>query len=119
MAKVHHVLNPRDFSADIGRWSLQGRPDWREWDGEFVVRSEDTAATFLLSTLAGEALNALRDGAAHLDQIAERVFADAESQNPATASLVATFSEAANHKQALLNVLIELEGLGLARADLA
>lgn len=117
MAKVHHVLKPRDFSAKVGRWSLQGTVDWREWDGEFVVRVDDTAATYLLSTLAGETLRVLREGPAHVDEISARVFADVEPRSPITASLVATFGEAASDTQVLLEVLAELESLGLARAD--
>ena len=119
MAQVHSVVKPRDLSAELGRWSLQGRMDWREWDGEFVVRHDDSAATYLLSTLAGETLKALRDGAAHVDEIASRVFADSALPCAATAALVATFTEAGANTQALLEVLAELEALGLARADLA
>lgn len=119
MAQVHYSLKPRDVSAELGRWSLQGRLDWREWDGEFVVRADDTAATYLLSTLAGEAIKALRDGPLYLDEIAVRVFHDSARPSAASAALVATFAESASDTESLLAALGELEALGLARADLA
>ena len=34
---------------------------WREWDGEFVVRSERTGSSHLLGTLAGRVLQVLLD----------------------------------------------------------
>lgn len=118
MAQVHHVLTPRDVSAELGRWSLEGLVDWREWDGEFVVRHDASAATYMLSTLAGETLKALRNGPAHVEEIAARVFDDAMQPSPATAALIASFADAQGDMQGLLDVLQELEDLGLVRATL-
>jgi len=118
MAQVHHVLTQRDVSVELGRWSLQGSIDWREWDGEFVVRCDASAATYLLSTLAGETLKALRDGPAHVEDIGARVFGDSAKPSPATAALIASFADVQSDTQGLLGVLKELEGLGLVRASL-
>ncbi len=118
MAQVHHVLKPRDASAELGRWTLQGPLDWREWGDEFVVRVGSTGATYCLSALAGETLKALHSGAAYLDDIAVRVFHDAAPPSAATAALVATFADPAEDAKSLLAVLSELESLGLARAEL-
>lgn len=92
--------------------------EWREWDGEFVVRVGDTGATYLLSALAGEALKALRDGVSSLDDIASRVFHDSAPPSAATATLAATFADPAADSRNLLAVLTELEARGLVRADL-
>ena len=119
MAEVHYVLRPRAFSAELGRWSLKGRLDWREWGGEFVVRLDDTGTTYLLSTMAVETIKALRNGAAHVDEIAARVFSDSLPHSAATAALISAFAEAGDHAQDILAVLLELQALGLARADLA
>ena len=120
MAQVHHAgLRPLDTAADLGRWSVPGQIDWREWDGEFVVRVDSTAQTYLLSALAGEAMKAMRGGATYVDEIAARVFSDCAAPSAATAALVATFAEDANDSQVLLAVLNDLQLLGLARADLA
>ena len=119
MAQVHDAsLRQLDTQAEFGRWSLPGRVDWREWDGEFVVRVEAAAQTYLLSALAGEVLKAIRDGAGYIDEIAARVFSDCVPPSAATAALVATFADTAADTQSLLAVLNELETLGLARADL-
>lgn len=119
MAQVHHAgLRPLDAAAEFGRWSVPGQLDWREWSGEFVVRLESTAQTYLLSALAGEALKAIRGGAGYIDEIAARVFADCPPPSAATAALAATFSDAPTDTQSLLAVLSELEALGLARANL-
>ncbi len=120
MAQVHHAgLRPRDAVAELGRWSVAGCVDWREWDGEFVVRADSSAATYLLSALPGATLEAMRDGATYLDEIAARVFSGCAPPSAATAALVATFAETSTDMQSLLAVLAELEALGLARADLA
>lgn len=120
MAQVHHAgLRPLDSAAELGRWSVPGQIDWREWDGEFVVRVNSTAQTYVLSALAGEALKAMRGGAAHLDEIAAHVFSDCAAPSAATAALVATFAETASDTQILLAVLNDLQALGLVRADLA
>lgn len=119
MAQVHNVsLKSRDSAAELGRWSVPGLVDWREWDGEFVVRTDTTGQTVLLSALAGEALMAIRSGAVYLDEIAARVFSDCVPPSAATARLVATFAVAESDTQRLFTVLTELEALGLARADL-
>jgi hypothetical protein len=119
MAQVHYGLRPRNLSAEFGRWSLQGRFDWHEWDGEFVVRSDRTAATYLLSAPAGETLKAMQGGATFLDEIASHVFRDTAPPSAAMAALVAAFAESVDDAQSLLTVLKELEALGLARVDLA
>ncbi len=119
MAQVRHVLKPRNFRAELGRWSLKGWVEWREWDGEFVLRSDSTAVTVLLPGLAGETIKALRDGPAHLGEIAARVFHSTARHSAATAALVATFAETGSETQRLVAVLAELEGLGLVREDLA
>lgn len=120
MAHVHHAgLRPLDTAAELGRWSVPGQIDWREWGGEFVVRVDSTAQTYLLSALAGEALKAIRGGAVYLDEIAARVFSDCAAPSAVTAALVATFADGASDSQALLSVLNELQSLGLARAELA
>lgn len=119
MAQVHYAaLRPRDAVAELGRWSVAGCVDWREWDGEFVVRADSSAATYLLSALPGATLEAMRDGATYLDEIAARVFSGC-APSAATAALVATFAETSPDMQSLLAVLAELEALGLVRADLA
>jgi len=118
MAQVNHVLKaPLDTDTPTGRWTLQGPIDWREWDGEFVVRHDPSATTYLLTALAGETLRALREGAAHLDEIALRVLHDAAPRSVATAALIASFADTAADTKGLLSVLHELEGLGLVRAS--
>lgn len=120
MAQIHHAgLRPLDAATEFGRWSVPGQVDWREWGGEFVVRVESTAQTYLLSALAGEALKAIRGGAGYIDEIAARVFSDCVAPSAATAALVAIFADTATDTQSLLAVLGELQALGLARADLA
>jgi len=119
MAQVHHVLKPGDVGPEVGRWFLRGHLDWREWDDEFVVRHDETAATYLLTALAGETLKALRDGASYPDEIASRVFKDSVSPSSATAALVGTFADPAEEARRLLVILAELEQLGLARLELA
>ena len=119
LAEVHYVVRPHAFSAELGRWSLQGRLDWREWGGEFVVRLDDTGTTFLLSAIAGETIKALRHGAAYVDEIAARVFSESAARSAATSALVCTFAEAGDRTQDILEALLELQALGLARADLA
>jgi hypothetical protein len=119
VAQVHYDrLRPLSTAAEFGRWSVPGQVDLREWDGEFVVRTELTAQTYLLSALAGEALKAIRSGAIYLDQIAAQVYCDCVAPSAVTAALVDTFAESAVDTQSLLAVLSELEMLGLARADL-
>jgi hypothetical protein len=51
-------LNPES----LPRWRLRapGALDWREWDGEFVVRSGSSGDTCLLSAVAGHAVIALK-----------------------------------------------------------
>lgn len=97
---------------------MPGQVDLRAWDGEFVVRADASAQTYLLSMLAGETLNAVRGGAVYLDEIAARVFSDCLPPSVATANLVATFAGVPTDTQSLLTVLTELESLGLVRMDL-
>jgi hypothetical protein len=49
--------------------------DWREWDGEIVVRNERTGSTHLLGPLAGRVLQVLleADGALSVGDIAVRL----------------------------------------------
>lgn len=119
MAQIHHLeLEPRDAVAELGRWSVPVRIDWRAWDGEFVVRVDDTATTYLLSRLAGQVLVAMREGATYADDIARRVFADGKHLSTASAVLVAAFAGTTADTQQVLAVLTELEALGLARVEL-
>ena len=90
----------------------------REWDGEFVVRVDSTAQTYLLSALAGEALRAMQGGATYVDEIAAQIFSGSMADNSATAALVATFADNAVDAKGLLAVLNELHALGLAQAEL-
>ena len=96
---------------------MPGRVDLREWDGEFVVRVDSTAQTYLLSALAGEALRAMQGGATYLDEIAARIFSGSMADNSATATLIATFADSAVDAKGLLVVLNELRTLGLAQAE--
>ena len=97
---------------------MQGRLDWREWDGEFVVRADKSAETHLLPALAGETIKALRDGPAHVEDLAARVFKHPARLSAATADLVATFADPGADMQSLLVVLLDLESRGLAHAEL-
>lgn len=115
MAHLHYVLKPSNVGADLGRWSLQGCVDWHEWEGEFVVRSDSTAATHRLSCLAGETIKALSEGPAHIDELATRVRHALDRLNAATATLVATFTVSGSNTRKLLAVLADLEELGLVR----
>jgi len=120
MAQVHYVgLTPAAPEAAFGRWSVPAQVDVREWDGEFVLRSPLTARTYHVTALAGEVIMAIRDGARYLDDIAARVLADGGNASQATIELNATFTDGAADMQGLLAVLIELESLGLATADLS
>ena len=119
MAHVHVGLRSPDTAAEFGRWSVPGQVDWRELDGDMVVRVEATAQTLLLSPLAGEVVKAMRSGACYVDEIAARVFADCVPPSAATATLVATFADTDADTASLLAVLAELESIGLARAELS
>lgn len=117
MAHLHYVLKPRKVIAHLGRWSLEGRVDWHEWDGQFVVRSDSTAETHRLSRLAGETIKLLGQGPAHLEELASRLRLALVCPNATTAALVTTFT-AGGDTQKLLAVLAELENLGLVRRAL-
>jgi hypothetical protein len=119
MASVHHVLLPHDHRAELARWALNGRLDLREWDGEAVVRSDVTGATFIVSALAGSTLKALHRGASYLDEIAAIADSAGEPRSNATASLAAAFTLPGTPAGEVLAVLRQLEGLGLIRAELA
>ena len=119
MAHVPHIEpKKRDAVAAIGRWTVPLRFDCREWDQECVVRVEDTATTYLLPAVAGQAMRAMRDGACYVDEIARRVFAQRRPLRPASAALAATFSEPVADSDHLRTVLTGLQSLGLARVDL-
>jgi len=118
VAKVHHVgLTPGRPTEEFARWSLPVQVDWREWDGEFVVRSERSGATCLLSALAGETLKALHGGAVYQHDIAARVLANYAPPHSATAALMAQFADGDAAALNVRSVLVELEALGLVRAD--
>lgn len=114
MAQLHCVSMPRNDSVHLGQWSLVGRVDWHEWDGQFVVRSDCTAGTHRLSNLAGETIKSLCQGPAHLDQLASRLRLALVSPNATTAALVTAFTTGGD-TQKLSAVLADLENLGLAR----
>ncbi len=115
MARVRYAaLNKRSTSAD--RWSISGQMDWREWDGECVVRAHGSAATYLLSPLAGQVLKALRAGACDAESIARWVRAERlRSGSPAAVTLGATFSALEADGPQVTAVLAELEVLGVTR----
>lgn len=119
MAEVRYAPRRHAFGHELGRWSLRGRFDWREWDGEFVVRHDDTGNTYHLSMLAGLTFKALREGAAQVDEVAARVSSNSPPQSAATAALVAAFTAAGGSAHNVLAVLRDFESLGLARADFA
>ena len=119
MAQVHYAGAPRNVSAEIGRWSLRGLLEWREWDSEVVVRADHLAATHLLTGLAGKTFRVLLEGAQYPDEIAAKVFKKSAPPSAATAALLATFSDPGDNAQELLAVLTEFETLGLARVELA
>ena len=65
------------LSVSAPRWR-SFPPDaivWREWDGEFVVRTERSGSSHLLGTLAGTVLQVLleADGALTVTDIATRL----------------------------------------------
>jgi hypothetical protein len=118
MASVHHVLIPHDHQAELARWTLNGRLDLRQWDGEVVVRDDASGATYVVSALAGTTLKAMRRGASYLDEIAALASFDMEPRSDMTASLAAAFTLPGTPAGEVLAVLRQLEGLGLVRAEL-
>lgn len=119
MAQVHYVVETQDLPSQIGRWSLQGGFDWREWDGEVVVRLHRSGGTFLLSALAGYVLISLRDGAAYPDEIAAQIFGpDAASAPSVSAALSARFSSRAPDVQRVFETLTQLQTIGIVRSNL-
>ena len=119
MAQVHYVVGSRDRSAALARWLLVGPLDWREWDGEFVVRVDGSGTTCILSALAGETIKALRNGATYVEDIAAQVFADADEQpHAATAALMTRFSGHQQDTQRVLDTLTGLAEAGIVRSDL-
>ena len=78
--------------------------DWREWDGEFVVRNERSGSSHLLGPLAGQVLQVLLDvpGGLSVAEIAARLSAE-------PAETVAN-----EWRVAVEEVLIEFRRLGLA-----
>lgn len=93
--------------------------DVREWDDEFVVRVNSTGATYVLSSVAGETIKAIRAGAVFVDDIAARVSAQFDQPSPATLALAERFSERDAPTLDVLGALRELESLGAAQADSA
>jgi hypothetical protein len=119
MAQVHYVVKTQDLPSQIGRWSLRGGIDWREWDDEVVVRLEQSGGTYLLSALAGYVLIALHEGASYVDEIAARIFgADAVASPSVTASLAARFSSQAPEAQRVQETLTQLQAIGIVRSNL-
>lgn len=98
---------------------MAGHVDWREWGDEFVVRTGDSGATYLLSALAGEMLKALCDRALSMEELCARVLYDSAPPSTAAGASVSTFADPGEDAKSLLAVLQELEALGLARAELA
>ena len=87
---------------------------------QYVTTARNISAeTHLLPALAGETIKALRDGPAHVDDIAARVFKQSARLSAATADLVATFADPGLETDRLLTVLLNLDSGGLARVDLA
>jgi hypothetical protein len=89
----------------------------KEWDEEFVVRVESTGATYVLSSVAGEAVRAIRAGATVVEDIACRVLANFDPPSAATQELTARFSERDVPTKTVLDALKELEALGVVRAE--
>lgn len=119
MASVHHVLTSPDVRSEVASWSPSSQLDWREWDGEVVVRAGVKGTTYLLSPLAGRVLRALLQGAADADEIARQVASDAACPSAATAALTALFAEHGTDTRQVAAALADLESLGLVRANLS
>ena len=79
----------------------------REWDGEFVVRNEQTGNTHLLHLLAGRVLTILLQADEALEP--SQVVARLEAASPA--------AEASDAEHAVEEVLGEFRRLGLADSD--
>jgi hypothetical protein len=94
--------------------------DLRTWDGDFVARCDVNGATYLLSPLAGEALKALQAGAVFPEEIVGRLLDnDATPATRTTAALVSMFAGRDADIVRVLEVLTELEALGIAEARFA
>jgi hypothetical protein len=119
VASVHHVLTSPDVRSEVASWSPSTLLDWREWDGEVVVRSGADGATYLLSPLAGRVLRALLQGAADADDIARHVSVAAARPSAATAALSALFVQHGVDTRQVAAALADLESLGLVRANLS
>lgn len=103
--------------TEFARWSVPADVDWREWDDEFVVRVNRTGSTYVLTSIAGETIKAIRAGAIFLDDIAARVSAQFDQPSAATQALTERFSERDAPTLDVLGALRELESLGVAQAD--
>jgi len=77
---------------------------WREWDGEYVVRSERSGNTHLLGPLAGRVLQVLLDASSALNS--DDIAAELSDELAAT--------DAAERKAAIEAALSEFKRLGLA-----
>jgi hypothetical protein len=117
MAQVHYApLKAPDVGRASVRWTISGQIDWREWDGEFVARSEASGLTCVLSPLAGQVLRALRAGANRTDDIARRVFSDRTRSGSAAAALSTEFARPEADEPQVRAVLEELVELGFVEA---
>lgn len=120
MAKVHHVgLTSALATTEFARWRVPADVDMREWDEEFVVRVNSTGATYVLSSIAGEAIKAMRAGAVFADDITALILSNFDPPSAATLALSAQFSERDAPTKEVLDALRELEALGVARAESA
>jgi hypothetical protein len=64
------ALNSGHGSLDALLWRLTGGFDWREWDGDVVVRVKRSASTLALSPAASAVLMALRQDARSTAELA-------------------------------------------------
>jgi cell pole-organizing protein PopZ len=112
-------LTSAHATTGFARWSVPANVDLREWDEEFVVRVDSTGATYVLSSIAGETIKAIRAGAVSMADIAARVLATFDPPSAATQALTARFSDRDAPTHDVLDALRELESLGVVRAESA
>jgi hypothetical protein len=117
MAQVQYAPLRKQSPPDQ-RWSISGQVDWHEWDGEFVVRANGSAITYLLSPFAGQVLTALRAGARHADEVARRLHVQRlQSGSAAAVTLASVFAVPEADVPQVAAVLAELETLGIVQVD--
>ena len=121
MAQVVYATDPHESVSRCAtsRWSLQGDFDWREWDGELVVRVDSSGETHVLATPASAVVKAIRGGAVDVEDIAAAVFADCTTRSTVTTALAAKFARNAPGTQRVLQTLAKMQAVGLVRTDLA